>query len=63
MQIRIQILAQVLHILTKKYTFIHSFSKPHCFKHEGEEGDRAEAENIYNIEHRMQAINPVLLIQ
>jgi hypothetical protein len=40
MQIRIQILAQVLHILKKNIPFIHSFSKLHWFKHEGEEGDR-----------------------
>jgi hypothetical protein len=37
-----------LHILTKKYTFIHSFSKLHWFKHEeGREGDRLEAKRTY----------------
>ncbi len=42
--------------IDKKYTFIHSFSKLNWFKHEGEEGDRAEAKRTY-IQHRMQAKN------
>jgi hypothetical protein len=57
MQIRIQILAQVLYILTKKYTFIHSFSKLHWFKHEGRRG--TEPRQKKHIQHRMQTKNPV----